>query len=293
MRNLNLEFLEERNLLSASLVNNTLVLLGSPKQDSFQISSDGTNLTVLEGNKTQTFSVSSVSSILADTQAGNDTVVNNTSVPMVASLGSGDDFVVGSSNKDTLDGGPGKDVVYDLLGVNTILSRDAARDRVFTNAASLALVDNQDQVARFFDTNRLPGSNAIVFEKGVLYLTPDNDGSLTVVSKLGNKTFVTMDGVSKSFTGVSLIAYFGGSGNDRFVNNTSLDVVGYGGLGGNDLLVGGFSYNLLKGGSGDDTLVGRGNNTLSGDSGSDTLIGVGPTRFLQDVLDVVFALSRR
>ena len=72
---------------------------------------------------------------------------------------------------------------------------------------------------------------------------------------------------------VESLEFFGRDGDDRFVNNTSLDSLAYGN-GGSDTLVGGFAQDELRGGDGDDFLNGRsGDDSLHGDHGNDRLVG--------------------
>jgi hypothetical protein len=69
------------------------------------------------------------------------------------------------------------------------------------------------------------------------------------------------------------VDFYGGAGNDTFVNNTSLPCFADGGTG-NDTLTGGGASDILFGGLGDDRLYGRGgNDSLYGNQGTDYLEG--------------------
>ena len=90
------------------------------------------------------------------------------------------------------------------------------------------------------------------------------------------------DTVKKPFTGVKLIKFYGGDGNDYFMNYTIVPVKAYGQNGndtlwgdkGNDSLYGGNNDDHLYGWSGNDKLYGQsGNDRLYGQSGNDTIHG--------------------
>lgn len=78
------------------------------------------------------------------------------------------------------------------------------------------------------------------------------------------------------------VMFYGGNGDDHFVNNTDLQVYAWGQKG-NDTLEGGSGNDYLDGGSDNDTLIGGagndelkggyGNDVLMGDSGNDKLFG--------------------
>jgi Ca2+-binding RTX toxin-like protein len=290
---LNVERLEGRDMPAVSLVGNTLLASGGHLANSYQFDLVNGSLVATENGRAFSFPAASVQKLVVNGGPGNDSVSNNTSVPSVVFGGLGDDTVFGGVGADVIDGGAGRDVIYDLLGANVINATDATRDRVYYSAASTVLADSFDQKVNFFAAGRAPGAGSVVFESGVLYITPDDDGSLATVTRRGNVTVVTLDGVSRSYLGVGVVAYFGGAGDDRFMNQTGLDTVAYGGLGGNDTIVGGRGYNLLKGGGGDDTLVGRGSfNDLAGNGGRDSLFIIGPGVFRKDADDYLAVFLR-
>jgi Ca2+-binding RTX toxin-like protein len=228
---------------------------------------------------------------------GDDDISNNTSLNSLLLGGAGNDTILSGAGNDTIDGGSGRDVMYDLLGTNTITSNDGGADRVFTNAQSTATVGANDRLVTFFTPNRTPGSGTVSLENGVLYITPSNNGTSVVLNEAGTKIVLTYDfgngPVTQTFSkrDVQYIAYFGGTGNDLFVNNTRIDEVAYGSAG-NDTLVGGMGdFTLMKGSGGNDTLTGRARrNDLSGNAGADTLTSQGGhTTFRTDSADSVGA----
>jgi Ca2+-binding RTX toxin-like protein len=245
-------------------------------------------------NGQQTF-YNNVTQITVIGGKGDDDISNNTSVNSLLLGGAGSDTILSGAGNDTIDSGPGRDVVYDLLGTNTITSTDGGGDRVFTNAQSSASVSPNDRLVTFFTPNRTPGSGTVSLENKVLYITPTNAGTSVVLNESGGKLVLTYDfgngPVTQTFGrhDVEYIAYFGGTGNDLFVNNTRIDEVAYGSAG-NDTLVGGMGdFSLMKGSGGNDTLTGRARrNDLSGNAGADTLVSQGGhTTFRTDSADSV------
>ena len=84
-----------------------------------------------------------------------------------------------------------------------------------------------------------------------------------------------MNGSNRAYdaTRVQSIRFEGNDGNDRFVNDTTLPSIAYGGNG-NDTLTGGRNHDELIGGRGQDTLSGRrGNDWLWGGSEQDSVSG--------------------
>ena len=87
----------------------------------------------------------------------------------------------------------------------------------------------------------------------------------------------TQLGATVRCTGVTRISFSGGSGNDKFDNQTPIPSSQLGGSG-NDILLGGSGNDRLSGGSGKDRLNGGGgDDVLDGGGGRDTFKG-GPGR---------------
>jgi Ca2+-binding RTX toxin-like protein len=182
--------------------------------------------------------------------------------------GDGDNNIYGGAG-DTITVGSGKNIVYDILGTNTInVAAHEGTDYLFTNAASTVNgAQADDRVAVFFAANRQPGSGTLVVENGVLYFTANANGDQFVLNQVGKQLVATYnlnDGAgfhTQIFdrSQVSLIANFGGAGNDTFINNTNIADVQYG-AGGNNLLIGGFGpLDLEKAGgaAGNSVAIGR------------------------------------
>jgi Ca2+-binding RTX toxin-like protein len=144
----------------------------------------------------------------------------------------------------------------------------------FTNAprVSLSLESLEDRLAL--------SATSVFMANGYLYVSGNDAPSQVRVNPGMSNEIVVSDSTnglyqkfySPSFRGV---VFFGGNGNDSFVNNVSwLPVRAYGN-GGNDYLEGYNAVDYLYGGSGDDTLVGFGaGDYLYGEGGTDTLYGM-------------------
>lgn len=101
---------------------------------------------------------------------------------------------------------------------------------------------------------------------------------------------------------INLIYFHGYEGNDTFTNNTSVEVVAFGGAG-NDELIGGVAADFLYGGSGNDTLKGgsgndwlqgfAGNDQLEGQAGNDNLYGGTGQNTLSDVQGTNTLVARK
>lgn len=291
----NLESLEARDLLSVllSLNGTALTALGSQEAahnillrpdpaGGFDLVADG---------MTTTYPALTQFNYRGGAQA--DVVVNRTTVPGTLAFGNGNvqlftiapgttvlagdgndilqstggrgSTIVGNGNSniyggpgDQIQAGSGVNVVYDILGTNTVrVAPHQGLDHLYVSAAS-TLTGSQpgDKVAQFFAAGRGVGSGTLVFDPsvGTLYFTADNAGDTYVASQIGNTLFVattTAAGTKLSTFDarqVKLLANFGGAGNDVFVNTTTIDDVQYG-AGGNNVLLGGFgSFDLEKAG---------------------------------------------
>lgn len=299
---LQVELLENRETPSSVLFQNgQLLILGDMNKSNVAVvDSVGTDTRVRLNGQEQSFQNVAYITMIGGNKA--DDFSNNTSINATIIGNDGNDTIIGGVGNDIIDAGNGKDVVYDLLGVNTINAKDNQPDRVYTNAASLAAVDAKDQFVNFFATGRTPGTGVVSLEQGVLYITPTNNGSSLVINQLNNKIVVTYNfndglGVKTLFfnkNDVKTIAYFGGTGNDLYVNNTKIEEAAYGSAG-NDVIVSGFGdFNLLKGSGGDDVLIARGKRAdLTGNSGTDFLFGCpGRTTYRTDAFDLIFGFGK-
>ena len=300
---LSLEVLEDR-AVPASLTFNAGVLAvvgdtNSANLVRFDAGPNAGDVVATVNGQTQTFN--GVTQLVAVGGFKADDIANNTGVNMTALGLDGDDTIFGGTGTDVIDGGRGSDVIYDLLGVNVSIggSDGGQMDRLYINGNSQAIAGQNDLVVNFFANGRTPGSATIGLELGVLYISPSNAGTTTTIDRVGNQVVVTYNfgtgtQVQKfDAKDVKAIAYFGGTGNDVFVNNTNIEDVAYGSAGNDTLVAGTGKFNLLKGSGGNDVLVARGKDAdLSGNGGADVLVSFANTTTVRaDNLDTVVAFG--
>ena len=125
----------------------------------------------------------------------------------------------------------------------------------------------------------------VFFDGPNLVVSADFEDDVVFVSEVDGAVLLNVNGVDYEplpRDAVGLVTFYGGGGNDTFVNDTSAYAIAYGGFG-HDVLVGGDFGNALVGESGSDVLVGgfdsdillgeRGNDILLGGPGADVLYG--------------------
>lgn len=168
---------------------------------------------------------------------GDDSIANQTAIPMTAAAGTGNDTIVGGSSNDQLNGGDGDDTLDGDGGADTI---DGA-----------AGFDTVDYSARAANLNVTFGDSPTGGETG------ENDtvrnSNERILGGSGDDTFTDWAGGSKTF--------IGNSGNDT-INGSS----------GNDTFNGGPGGDSITTGSGNDTVdSGDGNDSVSGNSATATV----------------------
>jgi len=283
MNNLQVEQLQDRvNPAVAFQYANQLMISGDTLTDNVATLDPVANGIRLTLNGVQT-TYQGVTDVRYFGGIGKDDVSNNTSVNITAFLFAGDDTFIAGTGTNVVYGGAGKDVLYALTGTNNVVvSNDdgGEADRVYTSATSQAFTDNADQKVTFFNKGRVPGSGLVQLDQNVLYITPLNStvGTVTTIDQVGNLVIVNynFDGVNRyqvfNAADVKVIAFFGGSGDDVYINNTNIEEAAYGAAG-NDLIISGTgAFNLLKGSAGNDQLVSRGARAdISSNGGTDSI----------------------
>ena len=226
-----------------------VVVTGTTFDDAATISAPNAstiNVAVVTNGVTvqQSFAASSVNSIAFNAGAGNDSLNNSTSKPVVADGGDGNDSFVGGSGNDTLYGIGGDDTLIGGDG-NDLLRGGSGNDSLDGGAGNDSLLGEGSS----FDTLRGgPGNDML--DGGI--------GTSDLLSEVGDVNFM--------LTGTSLT----GLGTDILLNLEAAVLVG--GVSGNW-----FDTNLatipttLTGGLGDDTFVGG--------TSSDTLVETGDVNF--------------
>lgn len=298
---LNLEQLESKDMPSSVSVIGGQLLVSVDGGGTHTVSVDnagGAYVVTLDG-QTSSFDKNGVNSLkVTGDVRGVNIIQNNTSLSAVLTGGNLSDTIFGGAGANTIDPGRGDDVVYALLGTNTISTKGDGFDRVFTNFGASVTKDLRDELTTFFMPGRTPGAGSIGVVDGVLYIAPTNNGSFVSIDK-GPKgqIQVTYDlggggGTQVAlFAGVSRIAYFGGTGSDTYINNTTVNEAAYGSAGNDSITSGLGDFSLLKGSGGNDTLTLRAKNgDVSGNGGADLIIRTqlwGQDTFRVDALDTV------
>jgi Ca2+-binding RTX toxin-like protein len=168
---MHIDQLESRQLLTATLVNGTLSILGTTANDQINISLSKTgkvtvtektilvsgNVTVITNLGTHTFAASAIGQVIIRTTLGNDTVTctggatNPYRFPTTIDCGPGDDSLAGGAGADRLIGGDGNDRLTGNAGNDTLLG-DAGNDRLYGN-------DGNDQLFGAAGQDSLTGGN--------------------------------------------------------------------------------------------------------------------------------------
>jgi Ca2+-binding RTX toxin-like protein len=200
--------------------------------------------------------------------AGNDTLnAVETSTPLFANGGAGNDRLIGGNGNDTLQGGNGDDVIVGFKGNDTMIG--GAGDDILawadgdgsdlisggTGTDTVAVIGSvtegddfvlgQDGTRAIFD--RL---NLVPFK-----LTVDTSEQFNVNGDAGDDRFRVND---LSATDVTLVTFSGGAGNDLFDGSGTHTPIVANGDAGDDTLIGGSADDVLAGGDGIDTLTGNG-----------------------------------
>ena len=257
--------------------------------EAFTVAGEGGNDTFDINNLSNT----SVDLVSFSGGTGNDTLDgSNTSTRLIGDGDAGNDFLIGSSVADTLNGGVGNDFIAGAKGNDRMLGAEGndilawadgdGSDRISGNVGndtvgvqgSLAQGDNfvlgQQGTQAIFDRVNL----------GLFKLTVDTSETFTVQGEGGNDWF---DVNNLSNTDVDLVTFSGGAGNDTLNgSNTSTPLVGNGDAG-NDVLIGGSASDTLSGGAGSDT--------LTGGAGADRFTFNDPNQGVDRITDFVAADS--
>ena len=266
-----LECLESRELLAAVIgydpVAEQIILTGTTADDAAVISAPDANTIdvsiVTDGVMVeQSFDASEVNSVAFNSGAGNDSLMNSTSIPVIAIGGDGNDsFVGGSGNdtlygmggNDTLIGGEGNDLIHGGSG-NDSLDGGAGDDSLFGEGG------NFDTLRGGPGNNVLDGgagTNNLVSEQGDVNFTL----TATTLTGLGTDTLLNIDGA---------VLVGGASGNRFDTTQAAIPATLTGGLGNDTFIGGAMPDTLVETGDVNFTLT---NSQLTG-LGTDTLSGI-------------------
>ncbi|HXC60589.1 MAG TPA: cadherin domain-containing protein [Steroidobacteraceae bacterium] len=192
---------------------------------------------------------------------------------------SGDDFVVGDGNANTLSGGAGDDVISGAVGNDSLSGGDGddtleggaggdTLDGGNDSVTSGAAISTEDMLHPYGDTIRYVRSTAAVTIDLAARTASGGHAASDVIVAVGGvstiENVVGSEGYNDILRGDSRAnRLFGLGGND------TLD-----GRAGNDVLVGGLGNDTLTGGDGEDNLAGEdGDDTLNGGNDKDLLAG--------------------
>lgn len=228
-----IEPLEQRVLLSVTLTDGLLEIIGSEGDDSFRVRQDtlihapevllqgyDDTLSVNDGTLVHFFEFAEVRAIRADLGAGNDALdMSGIGIPAFVFGGAGADTIVGGTLRDTLYGGSGDDVLRGSLGADSIQG-GAGNDYLIGGGS-------RDTLIGLAGNDSLIGGRADDLLRG----GTDND---TLRGMVGNDVLLA------------------GRGDDRASGGEDNDTVS--GILGNDTLRGGDGDDLILGGDGDDLL---------------------------------------
>jgi Ca2+-binding RTX toxin-like protein len=238
---LRLEVLERRAVLASALFADGVVsITGTSGADVLRLWQDQGDL-VVEGAGFR-IAASQVVRIEATLAAGDDTLTNETSLPLTAWGGPDNDKLTGGSGDDVLFGEEGGDQLQGGNGQDTLWGGGQNSDTL-DGGAGLDTLEGQQAIDRF----------AWVDGQFQLYGTPEAD---RIVLWRAESRWV-VNGVSLPWN-VNLNV-FGLAGDDLIINRSNFGMTIDGGAG-NDRLFGGTQNDQLVGGPGSDLMMGRGGN---------------------------------
>ena len=202
----------------------------------------------------------------------------------------GNDLSYSNNGNDKLYGGDGRDILFGGNG-NDVIEGNKGDDLMIGGAGNDVLeCDNGDGSDRMsggtgYDTIDVDGAptqgdvftlkangNLAIFQRtnlGPFTLTVDSAEKFDI-SGLGGDDRLTVGNLNG--TGVGLVQFSGGAGNDTLDASTSSTRIYAWGNTGNDTLIGGSAVDVLYGGSGNDKIAGeKGNDFMYGEAGNDVL----------------------
>lgn len=219
------------------LIGSILKVRGTGTADVLHVTDSEDTLAVRFNGTDYEFGLREVSRLIIETDAGNDTITLDTTVPAMVTAGAGNDTVLGGSDDDTINGGDGDDSLNGRAG-NDYLDGKQGNDHI-------------------------SGATGRDFLLG-------DDGNDSLFGGPGNDTLRAGDG-NDYLSGSSGRDQLDGSrGDDDLFGGTSDDILDGGSD--HDVLHGGEGNDDLRGAEGRDLLfAGLGADTLNGNAGSDLL----------------------
>lgn len=235
------EYLELRTLLSATLADGVLSIVGTDEADRVSVRADGDNLVATVNGEESTFASADVTSIDVAVGGGDDRV-NLRGVTQDATIdgGAGNDRLSGGRGNDVITGGEGNDRLHGRSG-NDQLDGGAGRDVL--NGG------NGDDILVGADGNdRLVGGNGADGLDG-------GAGNDRINGQRGDDELSGGDGDDRIRGGRGDDLINGDAGADRLNGQGGEDVVNGGD--GNDTLTGNSEQDVLDGGAGENVINDR------------------------------------
>lgn len=236
-----IESLEDRRLLTAEIVGQTLLVVGTEGPDTIEVTRDVDQFVVVEnGGEPQSFSRFGLNRIQINGRGGADDL-RTRGIPVVTVIngGDGDDYINSSRAQSFLRGNAGDDTIIGS-GLRDVISGGSGNDFIRGQAAN----------------DVLGGGN----------------GNDTILGTSGADEIDGGDGSDSILGGAGADDLFGGVGNDTIDGGDGSDVLR--GSAGGDLIRGKSGADTLLGGGGSDTLEGGdGTDLLIGAGGRDLLVG--------------------
>lgn len=113
------ETLEDRRMLSASLVHGALKVVGTAGDDTITISADTTRITVNDGAATKRFTKTQVKTISILGGGGADTITINSGIKAQITIKAGE-------GNDTVNGGSGREIIFGQGGDDSLLGNSGS-----------------------------------------------------------------------------------------------------------------------------------------------------------------------
>jgi Ca2+-binding RTX toxin-like protein len=208
-----------------------------------------------------------------DSGVGNDTLSGGIDNDILSG-GDGNDTVSGDKGNDVMAGGNGNDSLEWVNGDGSdVMSGNAGNDTVVVKGeevkADSSVLGKDTLNKALFERTALDGA----LGTGRFTLTVDTSEVFDVSGLGGNDIFKVTD---LSNTGVNLVAFSGGDGNDSFDGSATSTLLQVTGDAGDDTLVGGTSNDVITSGVGSDVITGgEGVDTLTGGTGTDQFVYAG------------------
>jgi Ca2+-binding RTX toxin-like protein len=196
-------------------------------------------------------------------------------------------------DNDYIVGGDGDDVIYDMVGNNTILG-GRGNDRIYAGMGNDTIYagEGDDFVSGLAGNDRiagLAGADRIRAGQGDDYVDggegddaiDGDEGNDILIAGAGNNVLHGGDGLDRLFGGRDRDTLYGDAGDDLIAGGEGADWL-YGGAG-NDRISGGAGRDVINGGAGDDVIAGSsGDDVLRGGLGRDIFLFQGA-----DGIDVI------